>query len=126
MSGPGEERPNVLVNRGSSDEEPVESDGTGQEWRAPVLEVVDNFSAAVGHAPDGGDGAVVVIPVASSGSLFQLYVTLGPFRVPGTVGGDRENRVLGLGRESGSRGRYSWRRQARELMEQQDESDMPA
>ncbi|MQL94207.1 hypothetical protein Taro_026859, partial [Colocasia esculenta] len=36
-----------------------------------------DFSAMVGHTPGGGDGAVVVVPVASSGSPFQLYVTLG-------------------------------------------------
>ncbi|MQL86521.1 hypothetical protein Taro_019054 [Colocasia esculenta] len=31
----------------------------------------------VGRTPGGGDGAVVVVPVASNGSPFQLYVTLG-------------------------------------------------
>ncbi|MQL97151.1 hypothetical protein Taro_029830, partial [Colocasia esculenta] len=45
-----------------------------------------------------GDGVVVVVPVASSGSPSQLYVTLGPFRVSGSVGGDGENWVLGVGR----------------------------
>ncbi|MQM20898.1 hypothetical protein Taro_053927, partial [Colocasia esculenta] len=43
-----------------------------------------------------------------------------------SVGDDSENRVLDLGRGSGSRGRYSWHRQARELIEQHNESDMPA
>ncbi|MQL76600.1 hypothetical protein Taro_008991 [Colocasia esculenta] len=47
-----------------------------------------------------------------------------PFQVSGSVGGDRENRVLGMGRGSGSRGRYSW--QVREMIKQQDESNMPA
>ncbi|MQL83087.1 hypothetical protein Taro_015568 [Colocasia esculenta] len=55
-----------------------------------------------------------------------LALHVEPFWVSGSVGGDRENQVLGVGRGSGSRGRYSWRRQARELIEQQDESDMPA
>ncbi|MQL94378.1 hypothetical protein Taro_027033 [Colocasia esculenta] len=32
---------------------------------------------------------------------------LEPFRVSGSVGGDRENRVLGVGQGSGSQGRYS-------------------
>ncbi|MQL84709.1 hypothetical protein Taro_017226 [Colocasia esculenta] len=40
-----------------------------------------------------------------------------PFRVPGSMGGDCENRLLGLGRGH---------RQARELMEKQGESDMLA
>ncbi|MQM11185.1 hypothetical protein Taro_044088 [Colocasia esculenta] len=31
-----------------------------------------------------------------------------PFRVSGSVDGDRENRVLSVGRGSGSRGRYNW------------------
>ncbi|MQL78005.1 hypothetical protein Taro_010415 [Colocasia esculenta] len=66
------------------------------------------FSAAAGCVSGRGDGAVVVVPVASSGSPSQLYVTLGPFRVFGSVGGDRENRVLGMGRGSGSRGRYRY------------------
>ncbi|MQM15630.1 hypothetical protein Taro_048579 [Colocasia esculenta] len=51
--------------------------------------------------------AVVVNPIASSGSPSQLYVTLGLFRVPGSVGGDRKNRVIDLGQGSSSRGRYS-------------------
>ncbi|MQL93166.1 hypothetical protein Taro_025797 [Colocasia esculenta] len=68
-----------------------------------------------------------------SGSALLLEVSR-------SVGCDRENRVLGLGRGSGSRSRYSWyqsesligldmaphkSRQARELIEQQDNSDMP-
>ncbi|MQM16080.1 hypothetical protein Taro_049032 [Colocasia esculenta] len=32
---------------------------------------------------------------------------LEPFRVSGSVGGDHENRVLGMGQGSGSRGRYT-------------------
>ncbi|MQM00547.1 hypothetical protein Taro_033282 [Colocasia esculenta] len=55
----------------------------------------------------GGDGAIVMVPVASSGSPSELYVTLGPFWVSGSVGGDRKNRVLGVGRGSSSPGRYS-------------------
>ncbi|MQM20348.1 hypothetical protein Taro_053366 [Colocasia esculenta] len=73
----------------------------------------------------GGDGAIVVVLVASSGSPSQLYITLGPFRVSRSMGGDRENWVLGLGRGSGSRGRYSWCRQAKELIEKHDELDIP-
>ncbi|MQL81588.1 hypothetical protein Taro_014053 [Colocasia esculenta] len=42
--------------------------------------------------------AVGVVPTARSGFPLQLYVTLGPFWVPGSVGGHRENRVLDLGR----------------------------
>ncbi|MQL99012.1 hypothetical protein Taro_031722 [Colocasia esculenta] len=49
--------------------------------------------------------------------FLSVYVTLGPFRVPGSVGGGREYRVLGVGRG---------RSQARQLVEQQDESEMPA
>ncbi|MQL94807.1 hypothetical protein Taro_027481 [Colocasia esculenta] len=65
-----------------------------------------------------------------------------PSGSPWSVGGDRENRVLGVGRGSGSRvvtiGIRAWsdmacsgsklqqRSQARQLVEQQDESDMPA
>ncbi|MQL68556.1 hypothetical protein Taro_000796, partial [Colocasia esculenta] len=95
-----------------------------------------------GRVSGGGGKAVVEVLVASSGSPFSVYVTLGPFRVPGSVGGDRENRVLGVGRGSGSRvvtvGIRAWsdrtcsgsklqqRSQARQLVEQQDESDMPA
>ncbi|MQL76500.1 hypothetical protein Taro_008901 [Colocasia esculenta] len=81
----------------------------------------------VGHAPGGGDGAVVVVPVA----LLGLWIR----------GDNRKNRVLGVGQGSGSRGRYSWYqsysltgldlaphrcRQAKELIEKQDESDVPA
>ncbi|MQL75811.1 hypothetical protein Taro_008168, partial [Colocasia esculenta] len=75
-----------------------------------------------------GGGAVVVVPAASSVFPLQLYVTLGPFRISGSVGGDRENRVLDLGRGSGSRDRYGSDkcRQVKELIEQQGESDMPA
>ncbi|MQM14422.1 hypothetical protein Taro_047353 [Colocasia esculenta] len=51
-------------------------------------------------------GAVVVVHIASSVFPLSMYVTLGPFRVSGSMGGDRENRVLGVGRGSGSRGRY--------------------
>ncbi|MQL86599.1 hypothetical protein Taro_019133 [Colocasia esculenta] len=54
-------------------------------------------TGVAGRASGRGGGAVVVVPVASSGSPSQLYVTLGPFRVPGSVGGDCENWVLGLG-----------------------------
>ncbi|MQM04164.1 hypothetical protein Taro_036959, partial [Colocasia esculenta] len=56
---------------------------------------------------------IVVVPIASSGSPSQCTSPLGyapkglPFRVSGSVGGDRENRVLGVGRGSGSRGRYT-------------------
>ncbi|MQM09780.1 hypothetical protein Taro_042662 [Colocasia esculenta] len=65
-----------------------------------------------------------------------------PSGSPGSVGGDRENRVLGMGRGWGSRvvtvGIRAWsdrtcsgsklqqRSQAMQLVEQQDESDMPA
>ncbi|MQL95307.1 hypothetical protein Taro_027975 [Colocasia esculenta] len=36
-----------------------------------------DFSAAAGRTSGGGDGAVVGVPVASSGSPFSVYVTLG-------------------------------------------------
>ncbi|MQM17332.1 hypothetical protein Taro_050301 [Colocasia esculenta] len=53
-----------------------------------------------------------------------------PSGSPWSVGGDRENRVLGVCRGSGSRvvtvGIRAWRSQARQLVEQQDESEMPA
>ncbi|MQL94978.1 hypothetical protein Taro_027643, partial [Colocasia esculenta] len=65
-----------------------------------------------------------------------------PSGSPRSVGGDRENRVLGVGRGSGSRvvtiGIRAWsdrtcsrsklqqRSQARQLVKQHDESDMPA
>ncbi|MQL72239.1 hypothetical protein Taro_004592 [Colocasia esculenta] len=82
----------------------------GPNGSALLLEVVGVRIMLVvttaGRASGGGDRAVVMVPVASSGFPLQLYVTLGPFRVSGSVGGDRENRVLGLGRWSGSRGRY--------------------
>ncbi|MQM19853.1 hypothetical protein Taro_052865 [Colocasia esculenta] len=52
---------------------------------------------AAGRALGGGDGVVGEDPVASSVSLFPVYVTLGPFRLSGSVGGDRENRVLDVG-----------------------------
>ncbi|MQL89776.1 hypothetical protein Taro_022354 [Colocasia esculenta] len=55
------------------------------------------------RASGGGDGAVVGVPVASSGSPVLVYVTLGPFRVFGSVGGNHENQVFGMGRGSGSR-----------------------
>ncbi|MQL96994.1 hypothetical protein Taro_029677 [Colocasia esculenta] len=57
--------------------------------------------------------AVVMVPVASSGSPFSCtspsgYAPKGlPSRVSGSVGGDRENWVLSLGRGSGSQGRYN-------------------
>ncbi|MQL76571.1 hypothetical protein Taro_008960 [Colocasia esculenta] len=63
----------------------------------------DVGTPATGHASGRGEGAVVGVPVASSGSPFSEYVTLEPFWVHGSVGGDRENRVLGVGRGSGSR-----------------------
>ncbi|MQL70134.1 hypothetical protein Taro_002461 [Colocasia esculenta] len=65
-----------------------------------------NFASAlpfVGRAPGRGDGAVGMDPIASSVSHFLVYITLGPFWVPGSVGGDRDNRVLGMGRASGYR-----------------------
>ncbi|MQM09668.1 hypothetical protein Taro_042545 [Colocasia esculenta] len=62
---------------------------------------LESFPAQARPAPGGGDGAVVVVPVPSSGSPSRLYVTLG----------DMAPRRC---------------RQARELIEQQDESDMPA
>ncbi|MQL79244.1 hypothetical protein Taro_011684, partial [Colocasia esculenta] len=62
-----------------------------------------SFASAlfVWRASGGGDAAIVVVPVASSGSPFHLYITLGPFRVSGSMGCDRENQVLGVGRGSG-------------------------
>ncbi|MQL77396.1 hypothetical protein Taro_009811, partial [Colocasia esculenta] len=63
-----------------------------------------DFSAAAGRAPGGGDGAVVMVPVASCGSPSECtspsgYAPKGlPFRVFGSVGGDCENRVLDVGR----------------------------
>ncbi|MQL85737.1 hypothetical protein Taro_018264 [Colocasia esculenta] len=55
---------------------------------------------AAGRAPGGGDGAVGEDPIDNSGSPFLVYVNLGHFRVSRSVGGDRENRVLGVGRGS--------------------------
>ncbi|MQL81552.1 hypothetical protein Taro_014012 [Colocasia esculenta] len=49
---------------------------------ASALPFVD-FSVAVGHALGGGDGAVVGVPVASSGSPFSVYVTLRIIALPG-------------------------------------------
>ncbi|MQL68929.1 hypothetical protein Taro_001207, partial [Colocasia esculenta] len=58
---------------------------------------------AAWRASGGGDGEVGEDPVASTVSPFPVYVTLGAFEVSGFVGGDHENRVLGVGGGSGSR-----------------------
>ncbi|MQM18940.1 hypothetical protein Taro_051940 [Colocasia esculenta] len=65
--------------------------------------VVVTTSSPAGRALGGRDGAVVRVPVASSGSPVSVYVTLGPFRVPGSVGDEHENWVLSVGRGLGSR-----------------------
>ncbi|MQL93986.1 hypothetical protein Taro_026634 [Colocasia esculenta] len=59
-----------------------------------------------------------------------MYVTLEPFRVSGSMGDDRENRVLGVGRGSGSRGRYNRRgaqaRDDEQRCEERGEQQAPA
>ncbi|MQL94655.1 hypothetical protein Taro_027311 [Colocasia esculenta] len=59
-----------------------------------------DYDVAAGRALDGGGGAVVVVPAASSFFPLQLYVTLGACVIAllDPRIGDRENRVLGLGR----------------------------
>ncbi|MQM19833.1 hypothetical protein Taro_052846 [Colocasia esculenta] len=64
--------------------------------------------STTGRTPGGRDGGVVEVPIASSAPPSLLYVTLGSFRVSGSVGGNCENRVLCVGRGSGSRGRYRY------------------
>ncbi|MQL70925.1 hypothetical protein Taro_003243 [Colocasia esculenta] len=46
-------------------------------WSEEEVAIPTLAETSAGHAPGGGDGAVVVVPIASSGSPFQLYVTLG-------------------------------------------------
>ncbi|MQL94281.1 hypothetical protein Taro_026931 [Colocasia esculenta] len=76
-------------------------------WPRNRLERPD-FPTAAERASGGGVGAVGVVPVASSGFPVSVYVTLGPFRVSGSVGGDRENWVHGVGRGSGSQSSRDW------------------
>ncbi|MQM09090.1 hypothetical protein Taro_041955 [Colocasia esculenta] len=69
-----------------------------------------DFSAVAGRAPGGGDGAVVGVPVASSGSPVSVYVTLGIIALPGPWIRGRRLRKSGPwhGPRVGFSGRYSW------------------
>ncbi|MQM20480.1 hypothetical protein Taro_053501 [Colocasia esculenta] len=81
LSGPGEEHPNVFINRGSSDEEPEESDGVSA--RCVELSGPASWARSVRWFTecerDGGEGYVLdasVVGVAFRLPLFGVNVCM--------------------------------------------------
>ncbi|MQL68391.1 hypothetical protein Taro_000669 [Colocasia esculenta] len=86
---------NVLVVLGASRRWPFRREGPNGSALLVEVRLLNSCRACIGRRRRGG----------SRGPHSQQWFP--PLSVPGSMGGDRKNRVLGVDRGSGSRGRYN-------------------